>query len=570
MLSNHQFEVIKMERKANLKIIPLGGVGEMGKHMMILEYEDDILIIDAGLAFPDEEMLGIDIVIPDISYLIDNKHKIRGIVLTHGHEDHIGALPYILPQIQVPIYGTRLTLGLVQFKLAENNIKLKEIQFHVVKPKETVKIGVFDVEFIHVNHSIADAVGLGIQTPVGMVIHSGDFKIDQTPVDGEVFDLHTFADLGSKGVLVLISDCANADKSGYTPSERVVGNSLNEIFRTAKGRIILATFASNVHRIQQVIDAAVAHHRKVFIDGVSMTGVIKIALDLGVVTDFQSVLHPYSEANAEIANEEQVILTASSSGEPVSALTRIATGEHPEIRVIPGDTVVLAATPIPGNEKLVSQTVDILYRKGAKVIHDSASGVHVSGHGSREEIKLLLNLVRPQYAIPYHGEYRHSIHYENIAHSVGIPREHVFIAENGDVFEFTDREGIQSGRVQAGKILVDGLGVGDVGNVVLRDRRQLSQDGILIVTMTIDKKMGTLVAGPDILSRGFVYVRESEELMEEAREKVRTVMKKYEGEGTDWGTIKAGVREVLSRHLYEKTRRRPMILPIIMETDLPK
>jgi ribonuclease J len=552
-------------KNGKLSIIPLGGLGEIGKNMTLIEYDQDILVIDAGLAFPDEELLGIDIVLPDMTYLLENKDRVRGIVLTHGHEDHIGALAYLLRDIKVPVYGTRLTLGLVMAKLREQNITESEANLSRVNSGESVQIGVFLVDFIRVNHSVADAVGLGIHTPVGTIVHSGDFKLDQTPVDREVIDLHKFAELGDQGVLVLLSDSTNADRPGYTKSERLVGQALDDIFRSASGRIILATFASNVHRIQQMIDAAVKHGRKVAVVGRSMVDVLTIATEQEYLKYPAGTVIDIDLAN-KLPKNEVAIISTGTQGEPMSALTRMAMADHKKVDIIPGDTVVLAATPIPGNEKLVARTINHLFRRGAKVIYEPLSEVHVSGHASREELKLMLNLVRPKYFIPVHGEYRHLVRHAEIAEEMDIPRSNIFIAEIGDVLDFTADTGVLGGKVPSGKVLVDGLGVGDIGNVVLRDRRQLSQDGILIVVMTIDKVKGVVVAGPDILSRGFVYVRESEKLMEEAKEKVSLAMEKYTGDtSVDWSTIKNSVRDTLGKYLYEKTRRRPMIMPIIMD-----
>lgn len=547
-----------------LLIIPLGGIGEIGKNMTVIQYGKDILVVDAGLMFPEEEMLGIDIVIPDISYLMDNKENIKGILITHGHEDHIGALPYVLQQINAPLYGTKLTLGLVEGKLKEIKLK-RDISMNVITPPKTFEIGNFTVEFIRVNHSIPDAVGLAIHTPAGIICHTGDFKLDQTPVDGQIADLHKFADLGSKGVLALLSDSTNAEREGYTMSEKVVGNTIEEIFRTAPSRIIVATFASNIHRIQQIFDAANKFDKKVVVVGRSMVNVVNIALDLGYLTIPKELLKDIEDLN-NLPSDKVVIITTGSQGEPMSALTRMAMSEHKKVGIIPGDTVMISATPIPGNEKFVARTIDRLFKQGANVIYEALSGVHVSGHASQEELKLILNLVRPKYFIPVHGEYRHLVHHAELAKQVGIPDENIFIPENGRIIEFTQDSARLAGKVTSGKVLVDGLGVGDVGNIVLRDRKQLSQDGILIVVVTIDRQTAEVVAGPDIISRGFVYVRESEELMEQARDKVRQALKKcQEEEITEWSTIKSQVRECLGKFLFEQTRRRPMILPIIME-----
>ncbi len=553
-----------MVAQDSVAIIPLGGLGEIGKNITAIRYRNDIIVIDAGLMFPDDEMLGIDLVIPDISFLLENRNYVRAIILTHGHEDHIGALPYILKELNVPVYGTKLTLGLVKAKLEENNY-LDSLKSRLVRSGDMVKIGAFTVEFIRVSHSIPDAVGLGITTPVGTIVHTGDFKLDQTPVDGQIIDYYRFAELGKKGVLVMLSDSTNADRPGYTLSESVVGETFDEIFRYARKRIIVATFASNVHRIQQAITTARKYGRKVAVVGRNMVNVVAIAKELGYLRVPPGTMIDLDEVH-HFPEEKIVLLTTGSQGEPMSALTRIAMCDHRRIEIRPGDLVIISATPIPGNEKLVHRTIDHLFRQGAEVVYEPFSGVHVSGHASQEELKLMLNLVRPRFFIPVHGEYRHLIKHAQLAREVGIPPENIFVAENGQVLEFSQEKGVITGRVTAGRVLVDGLGVGDVGNIVLRDRRQLSQDGIFIVVVTIDKDTGAVVAGPDVVSRGFVYVRESEELLEEAKERVRQVLRECEErQTTEWGAIKSFVRESLGKFLFEKTRRRPMVLPIIME-----
>ncbi|MCF6097436.1 ribonuclease J [Thermovorax subterraneus] len=552
----------KNEQK--LLIIPLGGLGEIGKNMTVIQYEREILVIDAGLMFPEEEMLGVDMVIPDISYLVENKDMVKGILITHGHEDHIGALPYVLQQINAPIYGTKLTMGLVEGKLKEAKFK-KSVNMNVINPPASVKIGSLTVEFFRVNHSIPDSVGIAIHTPLGTVCHTGDFKFDQTPVDGKIADLHKLAELGSKGVLVLLSDSTNAERQGYTMSEKVVGATIEEIFSKAKGRIIVATFATNIHRIQQVFDAAFKFGRKVAVVGRSMVNTVNIALSLGYLSIPKNLMMELDDIS-KLSKEKVVIITTGSQGEPMSALTRMAMSEHKKVEIIPGDTVLIAATPIPGNEKLVARTIDHLFKQGAEVIYEAISGVHVSGHASQEELKLMLNLVKPRYFVPVHGEYRHLIHHANLAKEVGIPEKNIFIAENGRVIELTKDSARLAGKVTAGKVMVDGLGVGDVGNIVLRDRKQLAQDGILIVVVTIDKETTEVVAGPDIISRGFVYVRESEELMEQSKEIVKQALAKCQEEKiTEWSMIKSQVRDTLGKFLFEQTHRRPMILPIIME-----
>ncbi|WP_346354271.1 ribonuclease J [Azotosporobacter soli] len=551
------------KKQQKIQIIPLGGLGEIGKNMTVVRYGNEMIVLDCGLMFPEDDMLGIDLVIPDISYLLENRDMVKAIVLTHGHEDHIGALPYVLKQLDVPVYGTRLTLGILEGRLKENHVNNANLV--AVKPREQVQIGPFKVGFIHVSHSIADAVALSIKTPVGTIVHTGDFKLDQTPVDGKVTDFHKFAELGDQGVLLLMADSTNAEHPGYTMSERSVGETFDEAFSTARGRVIIASFSSNIHRIQQAIDTACRCKRKVAILGRSMINVVSIALELGYMKVPEGVLIDIDEINT-YPPESIVIITTGSQGEPMSALTRMAMSDHKKVDIVPGDTVVISATPIPGNEKLVSRTVDHLLRLGAEVIYEKTSGIHVSGHASQEELKLMHNLVRPKFFMPVHGEYRHLIKHAKLAQQMGMHKDNIFIGENGQVLEFGPDKGAVAGKVTAGIVMVDGLGVGDVGNIVLRDRRQLSQDGILIVVITMDKQQGCVVTGPDIVSRGFVYVRESEKLMDDARDKVRQALEKFENNNvTEWAAIKSGVRDTLGKYLYEKTRRRPMILPIIME-----
>ena len=550
--------------KDKFSIIPLGGLGEIGKNMLVIEYNKDIIIVDSGMTFPEEDMLGIDLVIPDISYLVENKDRIKAIFLTHGHEDHIGGLPYVLRQIQAPIYGTKLTLGLVNGKLVEHELD-KEVDLRVVKPGDQVEVGDFSVEFIRVSHSIPDAVSLAIHTPIGTILHTGDFKFDQTPVDEEVTDFHRFAELGNKGVLVLLSDSTNAEHPGYTMSEREVGNSFDEMFRLAKQRIIVATFASNVHRIQQVIDAAHKFNRKIAVAGRSMENVSNIASELGYLSIPEGMRIELDEIDT-IPHDKLVILTTGSQGEPMSALRRMANNDHKKVDIVPGDTVIISASPIPGNEKLIGKTINDLFKLGAEVIYKDLSEVHVSGHASQEEQKLMLNLTKPKFFVPVHGEYRHLVFHAQLAKKIGIKAENIFIMENGSVLEFTSEKGKIVNKVTSGNVLIDGYGIGDVGNIVLRDRRQLARDGIVIVVVTIEKELGNVLAGPDIVSRGFVYVRESEELMEEAKIKVRAVLEKCEeAKIKEWSAIKSQIRDVLRKYLYEKTKRKPMILPIIME-----
>jgi ribonuclease J len=551
------------DTESGIEIIPLGGLGEVGKNMTVIRYQDYILVIDAGLIFPEEELLGIDFVIPDITYLLENREKVKAILLTHGHEDHVGALPFLLKELDVPVYGSKLTLGIVENKLKEHN--LVKDNLHIVKPREVLEIGPFKVEFLRVSHSIPDAMGIAIHTPVGIVLHTGDIKLDQTPVDGQVIDFIKLAQLGEQGVTVLLSDSTNADKPGFTLSESVVGNSFEELFGKCSGRIIVTTFASNVHRIQQVICTAHKYGRKVAVVGRSMINNVKMSIDLGYMDIPGGTLIELDEIY-NYTPEQVVIVTTGSQGEPMSALTRMATAEHRWVGIEPGDTVIISATPIPGNEKLVAKTIDLLFRQGAEVIYERSMGVHVSGHASQEELKMLLNIIKPKYFVPVHGEYRHLMKHAKLAQSIGIPASRIFVAENGQIIDINNKKASISRKVAAGKIMVDGLGVGDVGNIVLRDRRQLSQDGIMIVVVTINKDSGNVVAGPDIVTRGFVYVRESEHLIEDAKEQVRGVLdictKKHI---TEWAVIKSQVRERLGKHLFVKTGRKPMILPIIME-----
>jgi len=551
----------KTQQKLN--IIPLGGLGEIGKNMTVFKYGDDIIVVDAGLAFPEDDMLGIDLVIPDISYLTENKDKIRAIFLTHGHEDHIGALPYVLKKLDLPVYGTALTLGILQGRLKQNGVSSSQLK--TIQPGDVIRAGAFKLEFIRINHSIPDAISIAIHTPIGTVIHTGDFKFDQTPVDGQVTQFSKFAQLGDKGVLMLLADSTNVERPGYTLSEKIVGKTFDEEFRYAQNRIIIATFSSNVHRIQQVVEAAVKYNRKVAVIGRSMVNVVNIAIELGYLNIPEGTLIEVNETN-NYPPSQVVIMTTGSQGEPMSALTRMAMSDHKQIGIVPGDTVIISATPIPGNEKGVSRTIDHLFKLGAEVIYEKSSGIHVSGHASQEEIKLMHNLVRPKFFMPVHGEYRMLVKHAKLAQSLGMPKENVVIGENGSVIELTSDSICINGKVTAGKVLVDGLGVGDVGNIVLRDRRQLSQDGILIVVVTIDKQDCSVVSGPDIVSRGFVYVREADDLMENAKEKVQIALNRCQENGvSEWSAIKSAVRDSLSRYLYEKTRRRPMILPVIME-----
>ncbi len=532
--------------------------------MTAIKCNDEIVIIDAGLMFPEEELLGIDIVIPDISFLVENRDMVKGIVLTHGHEDHIGGLPYVLRELNVPVYGTRLTIGLLEPKLKET-AHVKNPRLHVVNPRQMFKVGGFTIELLRMCHSIPDSVAIAVHTPYGVILHSGDFKFDQTPVDGRVTDFQRIAELGNEGVLLLMSDSTNVERSGYSTSEKVVGKTFDELFRAAKERIILATFASNVHRIQQVISAAYTYNRKVAIAGRSMVNVVGVAQELGYLDIPEGILVELDEIN-NYPKEQIVLLTTGSQGEPMSALTRMAMSDHRRVQIEPGDTVIISANPIPGNEKLVARVVDMLSKLGAEVIHGRDANVHVSGHACREELMMLLNLVKPQYFMPVHGEYRMLLKHAQLAEQVGMPKENIFVGENGNILELNKDFGRLNGRVTSGRVLIDGLGVGDIGNIVLRDRKQLSQDGILIVVVTLNKETKQVVAGPDIVSRGFVYVREADQLMGEAKERVKTCLDKcLEKNIVEWASLKASLRDVLGKYLFEQTRRRPMILPIIME-----
>ncbi|KUO60455.1 MAG: ribonuclease J [Gracilibacter sp. BRH_c7a] len=552
-----------MTKENKLQIIPLGGLGEIGKNMTVIRYNNKIIIVDAGLAFPDEEMLGIDIVLPDYSYLIDNRDLIAGVIITHGHEDHIGSLPYLLKDLDVPVYGTRLSIGMIQSKLRES--KVSNATLNVVKPRDTIKLGVFRVEFINGSHSIPGSVGLAIHTPLGTIVHTGDFKLDHTPVSGEILDLHKFSELGDKGVLCLLSDSTNVERPGFTASERLVGENIDEAFFNAKERIIFASFASNVNRLQQAVTAAVKYNRKVAVVGRSMINVVGIAEELGYLDIPEGCLIEV-ERIMDFPGDRVCILTTGSQGEPMSALSRMATGEHRQISINEGDTVIVSASPIPGNEKAIARNIDHLLRLGAKVIYESVSGMHVSGHASEEELKLMLSMVKPKYFIPVHGEYRMLVKHAQLAQLVGVERDNIFIAENGSVIEFTRHGAKIAENVPAGRVLIDGLGIGDVGNIVLRDRKQLSQDGILIAVVTISRSNGAIMAGPDIVTRGFVYVRDSEEMIHEVKDMVRETLMRCQEEGIhQWATLKNRIKDMVSKHLYQKTGRRPMIIPIIQE-----
>ena len=547
---------------SRLKIIPLGGLEQIGMNITAFEYEDSIIVVDCGLAFPADDMLGIDLVIPDITYLKDNADKVKGFVITHGHEDHIGALPYVLKEINVPVYATRLTMGIIENKLKEHNL-IKGTKRKVVKFGQSINMGQFRVEYIKTNHSIVDAAALAIYSPAGTVVHTGDFKVDYTPVFGDAIDLTRFAEIGKKGVLALMCDSTNAERPGFTPSERTVGRTFDTLFEEHKNtRIFVATFASNVDRVQQIINTAYKFGRKVVVEGRSMVNIIETAINLGCISIPENTLIEIDQLK-NYPDEQQVIITTGSQGESMAALSRMAGNMHKKITIGHGDTVIFSSSPIPGNEKAVTKIINELLRKGADVIFQDT---HVSGHACQEEIKLIYTLVHPKYAVPVHGEYKHLKAQAKIAENLGIDKENIFILSSGEVLELDENKASVTGHVPVGSILVDGLGVGDVGNVVLRDRQHLAEDGILIVVMSLDKYSGQLVAGPDIVSRGFVYVRESDELLEEARQVVDNAISGCIDRGiTDWGKLKNTTKDVLSEYVWRKTKRSPMILPIIME-----
>jgi len=549
--------------KQKLKIIPLGGLSEIGKNMMVMEYENDIIAIDAGLMFPGEEMLGIDLVIPDISYLLERREKIRGIIITHGHEDHIGALPYLLPQLNVPVYSTKLTQGLISVKLKGRKAS-SETKLKVIPPGGQVTLGKFKVEFFPVCHSIPDAVGLIIHTPVGTIVHSGDFKLDFTPVSGKPTDLSRLAQLGAQGVLLLLSDSTYAELPGYTPSERVVSETLDHIMADAPGRVIVATFSSLVSRIQQVIDAAIRHQRRVFIVGRSMSDTANMALRLGYLKAPDGVLARLDELRGMPHNRVAFIATGS-QGEPTSALVRMANRDHRQLHILRGDTVVLSATPVPGNESLITRTVDNLFKQGAQVLYDKIAQVHVHGHGSQEELKLLLNLVKPRFFMPIHGEYRHLSLHAKLAQSIGIPKENIFVLEDGDTFELNPETAKITGKVASGNVYVDGLSVGNIGSIVLRDRKMLSRDGIVVVIIAVNKQTGKLVGHPDIVSRGFVDTRESKDMLNESRDLVARILDHSGDRPAEWSFVNTKIRDTLHKFYYEQTKRHPMILPFMVK-----
>jgi len=549
--------------KPKLKIIPLGGLSEIGKNMMVMESEDDIIAIDAGLMFPEEDMLGIDLVIPDISYLVEHKEKVRGIIITHGHEDHIGALPYILPQLNVPVYSTKLTHGLISMKLKERRA-LAEANLKVIPPGGNVTLGRFRIELFPVCHSIPDSVGLVIYTPIGVVVHTGDFKLDHTPVSGRPTDLSRLAQLGARGVLLLMSDSTYAELPGYTPSEKVVGEALDHIMAEAPGRVIITTFSSLVSRVQQVIDAAAKHGRRVFVVGRSMSDTVHMALELGYLHAPDGILSRLDQLRG-LSHDKVVFVTTGSQGEPTSALVRMANRDHREVHIIPGDTVVISATPVPGNEGLVNRVVNSLFKQGARVLYDKIAQVHVHGHASQEELKLLLTLARPKFFMPIHGEYRHLALHAKLAESVGLPKENIFVLEDGDVLELTPESGKRTGKITSSNVYVDGLSVGDIDGIVLRDRKMLSKDGIVMVIIAVDRQTGKLIGRPDIVSRGFVDPVESKDMIEASRDLVAKVLDHGGARPADWGFISRKVRDTLNRFYYEQTRRRPMVLPFMVK-----
>ncbi len=550
-----------MAKKIKLKIIPLGGLDEIGKNMTLLEYGNEMIMVDCGMAFPDDDMPGVDLVINDISYVEKNRHKLKGIFLTHGHEDHIGGLPYFLRQINVPVYGTRLTLGLVEHKLKEHNL-LSLVELVRMKAGDSVKCGTsFNVEFIRTNHSIADSCALAIKTPVGTVIHMGDFKIDTTPIVGEMIDLARLGQLGKEGVLALMSDSTNVERPGYAMSERSVGDKFDAIFRSCKKRIIVATFASNVHRVQQIINAAVENGRKVAVSGRSMENIVELSILLGYMKIPEGVLINLDNIG-KYPPEKIVIITTGSQGEPMSALSRMAFSDHRKVEVTKDDLIIISATPIPGNEKSVSNVINELFKIGAEVIYKSLADVHVSGHACQEELKMILALTKPKYFIPVHGEHRHLMLHASLAEKMGV--KDAFVLQNGSILEMDKKSACLTGFINAGKILVDGLGVGDVGNIVLRDRKLLAQDGLIIVVVTVSGETGQIVSGPDIISRGFVYVRESEDLMMKIKEIAKESIESC-NRSNDWATIKNSVKNNVYRYIYDTTKRSPMIMPIIME-----
>ena len=569
-LGNNFIEVAKRRetkfefKKENLKIIPLGGLDEIGKNITVFEYGNEIVLVDCGLEFPEDDMLGVDLVIPDVTYLEKNKEKIKGLVITHGHEDHIGAIPYILKQINMPIYATRLTVGLIKNKLEEHKL-LSSTKLITVEQGQTINFGSMKVEFIRSSHSIPDSVMLAIHTPVGVVLHTGDFKVDFTPIDDKIMDLGRIAELGNKGILALMADSTNSERKGYTMSEKTIGDVFDRLFQNNQKRIVVATFASNVHRVQQIVNSAEKYGRKIAVCGRSMINMIETAREIGYI-DAPENMFIDIDMIKNYTDDQLVIITTGSQGETMSALTRMAAGEHKKVVITPNDMVIISATPIPGNEKLVSNVINDLMQIGAEVIYSALENVHVSGHACQEEQKLILALAKPKYFIPVHGEYRQLRAHAETAKEMGIPAENIFLLENGKTLELNRKEARITTSVPSGKILVDGLGVGDVGNIVLRDRQHLSQDGLIVIVMTMDGSTGEIVSGPDVVSRGFVYVRESETLMDDVKKVIRQEVQTFEEEGVrDWSTIKSTLKDDLRDYIFQRTKRNPMILPIIME-----
>ncbi|ALB44712.1 MULTISPECIES: ribonuclease J [Clostridium] len=563
-ISKNKINKKTKSKQIPLKIIPLGGLGEIGKNMTAFEYDNEIIVIDCGLAFPDEDLYGIDIVIPDVTYLIKNKNKVKGIFITHGHEDHIGGLPYVLKQINVPIYGTRLTLGLIEGKLKEHTM-LSDCTLNVVEPGELIKLEQIKIEYIRNNHSIPDSCSIALHTPIGVIVHSGDFKVDFTPIDGKVMDLQRYAQLGKKGVLLLMADSTNALHKGYTMSEKTVGETLENLFSRATGRIIVSTFASNVHRLQQISDCSIKYNRKIAFSGRSMENISEVAMELGYLLIPEDMIISLDEIK-NYPDDKLTIVTTGSQGESMAGLSRIAASTHRHIQIIEGDMVIISASPIPGNEKAVSNLINDLIKKGANVIYKSIEDIHVSGHACEQELRLIQALLKPKFFIPVHGEYKHLITHAKIAESMGVDKSKTFILENGDVFELTRATGKVSGKVPFGRVLVDGMGVGDIGSMVLRDRKNLAENGIITVVIAIDIRNKIIISGPDIVSRGFVYVRNSEELIDEVRNIVTNVVEKcLDRNITQWAEIKNGIRREVDNYVYTKMKRKPMILPVIVE-----
>jgi ribonuclease J len=553
-----------MEGKKCVKVIPLGGLGEIGKNITAIEYDKDIIVIDCGIAFPDEEMYGVDLIIPDITYLMENKERVKAFVLTHGHEDHIGSLPYILKQLNVPVYGTRLTLGILGNKLKEHFLE-NEYTLKTVEAGETIEFEDIKVEFIRNTHSIADSCSLAIHTPIGNIVHTGDFKIDYTPIDGLAMDLERISELGKDGVLLLMADSTNVERQGHSLSEKSIGQTLNRIFSTATGRVIVATFASNIHRMQQIADASVKYKRKIAFSGRSMENISTVAMELGYLHIPEGTMINVDDIR-NYRNEEVTIITTGSQGEPMAGLARIAFSNHRKIQLEPDDLFIISASPIPGNDKLISKVINELYKKGADVIYEALEDIHVSGHACKEELKLIHSLVHPKYFMPVHGEYRHLKHHKDLAKSLGMEEKNIFIMNTGDILQLSEDEAKISGRVHAGRVLVDGIGVGDVGNIVLRDRRYLGQDGMVVVVVTIEKESYSILAGPDIITRGFVYAKEAEDMINRIRDIAREeIENSLSNNQIEWYVLKTNVKRSIERFLYDETKRRPTIFPIIME-----